>query len=293
MTQCLTCSPGFFYQADSLGNINCVRFCPDNFTQYRGYATTYNQTINNTVQSLTILRDQCVPCPSNCQTCNYNICLFCYSTYQYYQGACVSSCPNGTYISYGTCIACPLNCTLCNSNGCNNCTSGFILQNNQCYRLCSDLTTVLNTSATTCNTTCASPCLTCFGPSPIQCLTCSSSYLSFYNGSCLSSCPTNFSPISGVCVACPYGCSSCINAINCTNCNAGYYLTANQCVRLCPQATYPSVSNATTAATPGQNLCLPCPTGCQRCSDQNTCLQCAYNYNFFNFTCLTSNPDNY
>ena len=235
-------------------------------------------------------------CPLNCLTCNRNLCLFCYFTYQYYQGTCVGSCPSGTYSSYGSCIACPVNCTACSSDGCVNCTSGFTLQNNQCYRSCVNSSIIITASTISCNFNCFSPCLTCFGPDSNQCLTCLSGMLSLYDGTCRSSCPQNYFAENNACINCPYGCLSCSDQNTCNSCISGYYLSSNLCVRLCPKATYPysliydssNNTNSTTANITGnnsQNSCLPCPNGCQRCSDSNTCLECAYNFNFFNFTC--------
>lgn len=189
MTQCLSCNPGYLYFEEASGNVKCLRFCPNNYTEYKSYPVTYNQTVNNTVRSVTILRDQCVACSQNCLTCNNYFCIFCYSSYQYLKGVCVKSCPIETYSSSGSCILCPSNCSTCNSNGCTNCSLGYVLQNNRCFRQCSNSVRVLNTSAANCNVSCISPCLSCFGPTGNQCLTCTSGLFSFYNGSCLTSCP--------------------------------------------------------------------------------------------------------
>jgi hypothetical protein len=206
MTQCLTCTAGYLYYSDTLGSVRCVRFCPDNFTHYRAYS--YNASIqqNNTVQNVTLQRDQCVPCPNNCLTCNpNNICIYCISGYFYHKGSCVSSCPGGYFNQDSNCLLCHSNCTTCNSLGCTACVDGFVLQNNRCYRTCTNSTTLLVSATDTCNVSCISPCLTCFGLASNACLTCQSNYYLFF-GFCMSSCPSGYSSINGACTLCPQGC---------------------------------------------------------------------------------------
>ena len=57
---CLSCSLGFFY-SNSSSSVQCVRYCPDSYTETRNISIINNRTV---------ITDQCAPCPSNCRTCN-------------------------------------------------------------------------------------------------------------------------------------------------------------------------------------------------------------------------------
>lgn len=274
-----------------MGNVNCVRFCPDKLTHFRRYLYNTSVVINNTVQSLNLERDQCVPCPANCLNCNpNNICIFCVSGSFYHRGACVSTCPAGFFNVDSTCVFCGLNCTSCSISGCLTCADGFVLQNKRCYRACANSTTLLVSGSDSCNVVCTAPCMTCYGPAGNNCLSCyNGTFLAFT--SCVSVCPVAYYPYGNVCNSCPFSCGTCTNASVCLTCNSGFYLNATQCLRSCPTSTYPSALNSSNSPNTTTNECLPCSSGCIRCSDAETCLVCANNYIFFNFTCLDDYPD--
>lgn len=73
---------GFFYYLNPQGIAECLQACPATMTESRNtWINTTNLTTNSTVS---VQRDECIACPANCLTCNYNICLFCSSGFKYY-----------------------------------------------------------------------------------------------------------------------------------------------------------------------------------------------------------------
>ena len=290
ITTCLTCNPGYLYFTDTLGNAQCLRHCPDNFTATRRYAYNTSIVVNNTL-TISLYRDQCVPCPANCLNCNpNNICIFCMPGYIYHKGLCLSSCPGGYYNLDSNCVICSLNCSSCNSTGCTVCADGFRMQNNKCYRACANSTTLLVTESDSCGVVCSSPCLTC-GSTDTSCLSCLSGFFLAYS-SCFSACPSGMYASGNICTLCPQGCGSCINSTACLTCTTGFYLFDNQCLRSCPPMYYPFINDLTNSNTNEiGNVCMACQSGCMRCSDANTCLMCTNDYYFFNFTCSDDEPD--
>jgi hypothetical protein len=240
-----------------------VKYCPDTYTESRSINFIANQ-------SVTI--DKCVPCPSNCKTCNYGICLFCVQGFIYYKGICVSSCPQYFFAKEGSCLRCPSNCLNCTSTtSCSLCASGYApTATGVCSPYCYN-TSVLPNATRGCNYTCSSNCSSCFGPNSGQCLTCSIGFLE--TGQCVSTCSVGFIQSGNQCAQCPLECSTCSSSQRCLSCSAGYYLvpssnSGSSCVRLCPSAYYPS----NTANTAGLGQCLSCTTGCKRCKDANFCM---------------------
>ena len=157
--------------------------------------------VNNAGSTVSVQRDICVPCPTNCRTCNYDICLFCHPGYSYMEGTCVKTCPSGFYSGSGVCLPCQGfgNCLACNPSGCTSCASGLTKVQGVCQPDCihAPVTTtttdpVTNTTVTTttgtCSFNCTSPCDTCFGSGADQCVTCLSSY-HLSGSNCVSTCP--------------------------------------------------------------------------------------------------------
>lgn len=164
-TACSACSLGYFYYNNGV-ETKCFKYCPSGFTETRNYSIG---SLNNQSN----YRDQCTPCPSNCSTCNFNICLFCMKGFTYYQGSCVISCPTSMFASQGSCFKCSPNCLTCSdSSTCLNCSAGYGLANKKCNPYCINTVVIASSGIQPCNWTCASNCSTCFGPSFSQCLSC-------------------------------------------------------------------------------------------------------------------------
>lgn len=262
-TACITCSLGYFYYNDG-SEVQCIRYCPNNYTETRNYT-------NNSTGNITLMRDQCTPCPTNCRTCNFNICLFCTRGSLYFQGACLATCPQATFASQGSCSRCIPNCLSCSSAlTCSTCASGYGLTNSGCSPYCLNTTLISSTTNNTCNHTCFSNCSICFGPNANQCLLCGSGLL-LQSGVCTSVCSGSTFASGTQCILCPLECQTCSSLKNCLTCNNGYYYDSSSsngsCVRMCPPAYYPSQSYNTVNST----QCLPCAAGCERCKSTNFC----------------------
>lgn len=251
MTNCLSCSVGFFYSVDSNGTGNCVKYCPNNFTMTR-------------INSSNLWQDVCLSCPPNCRTCLPGLCISCNPEYFYYSGYCVTNCPIAYFPNNGYCQRCSLNCFTCNSLACLTCINGFSLTTSgNCVPDCVNSTVIATSS--NCNFTCDPVCATCYGSLNIQCLSCTNTSLYYYNGTCLAACPLGLYSVSNQCSYCPSTCLSCTNLTFCLSCLTGYYLSNNQCARTCPISTFPNINNA------NLSICASCPDNCTRCGNALTC----------------------
>lgn len=94
---------------------------------------------------------------------------------------------------------------------------------------------------------------------------------------CVSKCPDGKYPdTSYVCQVCPSQCVLCQAASQCTKClNKGpgfplqsFYYVNYQCVLECPDRYYKD------SLDPWDLFCRSCPSGCNQCSDENTCTVC-------------------
>lgn len=158
-------------------------------------------------------------CPTNCKTCNYEICLFCVQGFMYYKGTCVSGCPQSTFVAEGLCLSCPANCLLCvSTTSCSLCASGYFpATTGACSPYCYNTTTMPNITKG-CSYNCSSNCLTCFGPNSNQCLSCpSSTYLQ--SGQCVPGCLIGFYQSSSQCLSCSAECYACNNSQSCLTCS--------------------------------------------------------------------------
>jgi proprotein convertase subtilisin/kexin type 5 len=127
-------------------------------------------------------------------------CLSCVSSsYYYFNGNCLASCPFGYYSSLqnnsNICETCDLSCLQCigNSLNCSQCASGLFLQSQNgnisfhCLNFCPDYyyPDVINQICTAC----ASPCLLCYSAS--RCITCASGFMLQYD-TCLNKCLSGY-----------------------------------------------------------------------------------------------------
>jgi hypothetical protein len=125
---CKTCL-GYYDQCGScyfghyLLNGQCSSSCPSN---------SYEDSLNNL----------CLPCASNCATCNSNECLTCQSSNYFYAGSCYASCPPAAPYPFGLyCRNCLADqCILCNSNGaCTYCSAPYLLSpQGTCLAACAE-----------------------------------------------------------------------------------------------------------------------------------------------------------
>lgn len=194
------------------------------------------------------LSNQCLACPSNCQSCSNSFtCLTCNSGYYLNTSSlCVSICLK--------------NCGNSNANCCSSCSSGYYLNNKTCQKCinnCQDCKT--NSSCSTCmtnyeyysaNATClptncnpaickscdntSLACILCydgFVAANYKCKECASNCSSCSNNTC--NCLSGTYSSNNYCYSCLANCSSCSNATNCNTCTDSFTLTYTNGVTSC------------------------------------------------------------
>lgn len=124
-------------------------------------------------------------CDTPCLTCStYTSCTACMnSSYWVLNGACIGSCPVGTYANSGQCNSCSSGCLNCTINTCTVCVNGSYLFNNSCYSDCNLISEQYDNSGTTC-VLCQSGCDRCSGG---NCTSCLSDY-TMSAGLCIKTC---------------------------------------------------------------------------------------------------------
>ncbi|EAR88128.2 zinc finger lsd1 subclass family protein (macronuclear) [Tetrahymena thermophila SB210] len=266
-TSCTSCS-GTNY----LYNKQCISICPSG---------TYANTATN--------NNQCLPCNSNCSTCNgpnSNNCTSCPLSFylQSSTSTCVSSCNSNQYAdnSLSKCINCNLTCTTCSgsSNNCQSC-SGFLFlstSGNTCTINClsSEFKNTANNKCEPCHPSCN----TCSGSSSSNCLSCQGSlYFNSVTKTCQSTCPDGTYPNSNgnVCSQCDTTCLTCnggtsSNCLSCTFPSRYFQPLTSQCVTQCNTNQYAKSTSPPT--------CQNCDPTCKTCSGTapNNCLSCSGNF---------------
>lgn len=235
-TSCLSCystisiDPRIYYDSSTS---RCLTTCPDG-----RYANT--------------LTNNCLPCDSNCLTCNNTptFCLSCNQTtnFKYLHvntsvtpstQTCLAACPIRMYADNTTnylCTGCVSPCVTCASaSQCLSCISGRFLVGTSCLPNCPAGIYIENPTTNACDP-CSSSCLTC-QTLTTTCTSCNTSLL-LYQSQCRSTCPSPLVPQNGTCGPCNTSCLTCINdPYNCTSCNTAStlaYLLNNRCLATCP-----------------------------------------------------------
>lgn len=275
------CPSGYFFDFQHCelcaSNCKCSTMggcdaCVDGYTKYQG---------------------QCIQCPQASGI--YGTCSSCCSKTEGTQLSCTDCevvANSYTFLYSGRCIVSP-GCFEIDSNGfCTECFSGFYELNNLCYAC--DISCATCTDSTNC-LTCAKGyywgvvngglCKAC----PAGCATCDVSSTCY---GCLS----GYYLLQGSCLTCPDYCSACSDGSTCTACSQGI-LVSSLCV-LCTATTYQGsagcvgciASNNFVSCTvcadqyflDSNGVCQICAdfiTGAVRCTNQNTPIQCLYDYN--------------
>lgn len=135
---------------------------------------------------------------------------------------------------------------------------------------------------------CPYPCINC--QSSTQCSQCLPGFpMNTTSSRCQQNCnlyPSAFlNAETNTCDQCSQSCLSCvISASSCTSCAVGFFLLANQCVRNCPDGTFPATNTRS---------CLPCGQFCQSCISQENCQNCQPNTVIYNQRCFIACPDGF
>ena len=155
---------------------------------------------------LTIFPSRCFSTCETCSTIDFNGCITCKEGFSFAQGVCIqelpidppyctgdaiivhegqcyAGCPNGMYgdIATLTCLPCHEDCATCKGPARTNCLScneaeGSVLAGDTCIRPTCPSGETLNMATLTCSG-CFIDCVTCSGPSPLECTECVASML--------------------------------------------------------------------------------------------------------------------
>jgi len=245
-TQCSTCASNQFLQTPCGPSADSV--CQTCTVCGTGmYTQSYCYGSNDAV---------CQPCSANCNTCTGPgaSCAVCGNSMYLYQGACVATCPDGTYsVGAGAtgrvCAPCHPVCKHCTGPASNQCDNSLGLG---CYFGYTYLGGAFHTCNPACPagfyddpvmgciTSCDATCATCTGPASNQCVTCQAATPFFTSGTCSAGCSAGYYSDSSysspsLCRACEFNCNACTGAGNtCTQCASGFYLNNGRCFSSCP-----------------------------------------------------------
>ncbi|KAJ2927120.1 hypothetical protein H1R20_g10018, partial [Candolleomyces eurysporus] len=259
---CLTCAVGFFMSP----NGRCVQ--ADN----NGICSGSDGLIADNIKRV------CDTCPNKCSSCqipNFSRastiselqCTECLPGSFLFNGKCVDTCPDRTFVNpqdNRSCIPCSSSCGTCagSADFCLTCTGNLLASDGQCVSTCPSGTFTptpeSNTPAGTC-LKCHPDCQTCSGPSFNQCSTCPTSrpVLSTVTGAtsgrCLPTCNKNqyFDATTKTCQSCDGNCASCSGpgANSCLSCqNSRQIVKGGQCVD--------ASCSSGTGVIPGLGVCL-------------------------------------
>ncbi|KAJ7512376.1 TNFR/NGFR cysteine-rich region family protein [Mycena galericulata] len=264
-TNCTACSPSCKTCTAGTSN-DCVQ-CAAGTYLLNGACVSADA--NGVCAGSTLIADndklECDSCGAKCTSCkipnfsaistvNQLQCTGCVPGFFLSNGACVASCPSGTFVSPQdnlTCTACDSSCTTCTGSAtfCLTCASNQLAAAGKCVATCPSNTFSSTGSCLTCHPDCAS----CSGASFNQCSSCSSSRPVLTNGRCLPTCSKTqfFDPTSPTCLPCDSSCSSCSGSgpSQCLACASdAQVLRAGTCVAAaCQQSS---------SVVPGLGACL-------------------------------------
>lgn len=116
-----------------------------------------------------------------------------------------------------------------------------------------------------------------------------------YVDKCFSDCPTGFTPVGFTCTKCSSPCATCergllTQCLTCDGSNGQQFLFGRKCLATCPVGTTPYLD-----PSGGQNKCVGCLKGCEKCDQNNNeiCLRCTSNLVLYQNECITDCPFNY
>ncbi|KCV67411.1 serine/threonine protein kinase [Fonticula alba] len=218
----------------------------------------------------------CVPCDPGCASCTATRCLACEQPlFLTPAGACVSSCPAGSWPNGESCQPCDVSCVACvggAADQCTRCAAGldFIEAGpgvGACVSGCPE--GQYRDAASSLCVPCDPACATCNGPSDRHCWRCLRGVLQ--DGDCVQDCAARHVALGGRCLPCHASCGACVGvrSTECTMCMGDLLaLPAGRapfrCVPACPASYGPSAGGC--AACPGH--CVGCP------ASSTVCAQC-------------------
>ncbi|KAG7476278.1 hypothetical protein MATL_G00081180 [Megalops atlanticus] len=282
---CLSCTEGFYQFQDS-----CYKTCP---------AKTYS------VEE----RMVCESCAENCISCNAKECFWCEADLFLSDGKCVEECRDGFYGDEESreCVPCREECVRCSGpeeDECDSCEEDERLQGGKCVphtHTCPGSSflsgegrflTALQTCEASCPPgsfgsevsgrceSCPPGCAVCAAPG--RCESCQpdrGKHLYLQHGQCVPHCQRGY-PAGQECHSCVAECASSEgNSTHCLSCVEPFVLHAHRCADTCPPAHFPSAGR-----------CHTCPPGCQACTADGLCAECAEFHLLFESVCVVACP---
>ena len=256
----------------------CIGTCPDGYYGDREF------------RNCTFCSPACATCTgeaTNCTTCVE-------SGVTPRKGVCPTPCPPSQFFNYilMLCNSCPISCSSCtNGTYCTHCSPGLYLNaRGQCYPECPN-GTIQNPLSGQCEATkCHNSCQTCLGPSPSECLSCSSDHIFFLN-KCWKSCPVGYYEMGTSegpsCGRCHTSCRTCSGPTEgeCLSCpRSRQYIDGYHCLQSCRSGYYADKDR----------VCSRCLSQCAQCVNGQSCSQCQSGAVLGpSGTCLTSCPAHY
>ncbi|KCV67982.1 TKL protein kinase [Fonticula alba] len=206
----------------------------------------------------------CTRCPEGCAACpdDAGHCAQCERSHRLLDGACVPTCPQGTWEDGNRCTACHPSCISCfgpDPTHCDICHADTPLKkDSSCYETCPAGTYEKGNNCMACSSSCAQ----CLGPGSNECTACPEGRALSAQGMCVGECPVGQFATDGaigqVCRACSASCRQCDgpDADHCTGCQDDLLLQAGRCVSACTDGFF---------ACHAKRECSVCPTGCATC----------------------------
>lgn len=206
--KCKKCDPACL-ECDDAGNDNCIE-CINGYDFYGNPTRRCERCISSTIYNTT--ERKCLPCHFSCESCTVAYsstdCTSCIPGLALYGTTCISTCPDGYYLSSPDCLPCDPSCTTCidNANSCLKC--GFGVNSNQLLKVLTELND--DKDPDTIPGICVEPCP-------------DNTYLSPSKTVCLPSCPkgTRTKSNSSECLECDPSCVECLlpgDPSTCTSC---------------------------------------------------------------------------
>jgi proprotein convertase subtilisin/kexin type 5 len=274
--QCDSCIDGYFFYKNSK---TCVKVCPD--------GTYKNLNLHH-----------CSPCDNACKVCSGSSsseCSACNIPFNYLQSqsTCLIDCPRDTLAFSYICEACSPECASCtaaaNQQACSSCKKNYYLKVASCVgpSECGTGFFPLNDEVNPICKACHGNCKECFGPSNMECNSCSDKFY-FYEKCCEATCPTeNYYADSAnfICKNCHTTCLICLSGSEnqCQKCKTGYFLQGTSCKTSCSDGFFAS-----------EGVCKDCDKICKICKDNAAfCTACFSPQVAFNGACKDSCDQGY
>ena len=218
----------------------------------------------------------CGACDATCRTCSdASTCTSCdksSSSPIRYNAACISTCPDGTYVDSGfQCQACDATCATCSGSTANDCvtcdTSTRFKHFSECVTGCPS-GYYADTSTSEC-TKCDASCSECSGGSAGGCTACPLVAPFLLQGACTAACPaSHYAASASSCGYCDASCVTCSgpSPSECTSCApATPHLVGGMCTCM---SGYESTADSCTQID-------ECETGVHNCFDASLCIDLA------------------